>query len=466
MKILIVNKKEKAEKGFVKISFNQKITESRFVFGKNNEETLEIKPSFKEKISQRQLVILARQIVFFAKKNGIKKIAFNLEDILGFKPELTDLEIGEILAVNFEMANYEFVKYKAKPEEGWNFVEEIRIVVSAKDDKFSISLKKGQLIGREINASRDLANSPGGEMTPELLEKEIHLAIKGTGIKMKVMEEKEMKKLGMGAILGVSKGSCEKPKFIILEYVGVQEKKPIVLIGKAITFDTGGLNLKPSDSILEMHMDMSGGSAVAHSVIAVAKLKIKKRVIGIIPAAENMPSGESYRPGDILRSMSGKTIEVLNTDAEGRIILADALTYAERFNPRLVVDVATLTGAALVALGERASAILSRDNELNAKFMEMGEKSGDYVWPFPLWDEYEAEIKGINGDVANIKSQGNSRYGGTISGAMFLYQFAKKFPKWMHIDMAPKMTAVYDEFLAKGSIGSPIRLLVKVIEEL
>lgn len=301
-------------------------------------------------------------------------------------------------------------------------------------------------------------------MTPSILVSSIKAALKGTKIKMKVLEEIDMEKLGMGAILGVGRGSVEKSKFLILEYAGKKEKKPVVLIGKGVTFDTGGINLKPENGLLEMNMDMSGGAAVAYTIIAAARLGIKRRVIGLIPAVENMPSGESLRPGDILTSMSGKTIEVQNTDAEGRLILADAHTYAERYNPALVVDVATLTGAALGALGERASAIFSKDEKLKKLLLTLGEESGDYVWPLPLWDEYEAEIKGNIGDISNLKSQGNPRYGGAIVGAIFVYQFAKKFPSWVHIDMAPRMTAVFDEFLAKGAAGSPVRLLIKLLE--
>jgi leucyl aminopeptidase len=463
--IISVLKNSLSSRGMVRIAFNQKIAESRFVVTEKKEEILEIKPQVKDKISRRQLVILARQIISLAKKNKISKIVLNFKDILDFKSDLSEYEIGEILAINFEMANYEFVKYKTKPKDGWNFIEEVRIIFSENQTKLSDAIKTGQLIGREVNASRDLANTPGGEMTPTLLAQEIKKSIKNTKIKMKVLEVADMKKLGMGGILGVANGSSEKPKFIILEYVGKEEKNPLVLVGKAITFDTGGISLKPADSMVDMHMDMSGGSAVAYAMIAAAKLKTKKKIIGLIPAAENMPSGQSYRPGDILKTMSGKTIEVLNTDAEGRIILADALIYAEKYNPKLVVDVATLTGASMVALGERASAILSKNEKTIQETCKLGEESGDYVWPFPLWDEYENEIEGTMGDVANLKNKGNSRAGGVISGAMFLYQFAKKHKNWMHIDMGSRDKAVYDEFLSKGSAGAPVRLLIKIIEK-
>jgi leucyl aminopeptidase len=209
-------------------------------------------------------------------------------------------------------------------------------------------------------------------------------------------------------VLGVGKGSDLPAKFIILEYMNAQKSSasgqgkkgvgPVVLVGKGVTFDTGGVNLKPENYMLGMNMDMSGGAAVLHTVAAIARLKVKCNLVALVPAVENMPSGSSYRPGDVLRSMSGKTIEVGNTDAEGRIILADALTYAKRYNPSLVVDVATLTGASLVALGERASALFTNDEELEKQFRELGELSGDFVWPLPLWEEYDEEIKGTIGD--------------------------------------------------------------------
>ncbi|HEX9664762.1 MAG TPA: M17 family metallopeptidase, partial [Patescibacteria group bacterium] len=253
-----------------------------------------------------------------------------------------------------------------------------------------------------------------------------------------------------------------EPRFIVMEYDGGDSKeKPLVLIGKGITFDTGGLNLKPSDGIYQMHLDMSGGAAVLYSVLLAARLKLKKNIVGLIPAAENMISGSSYRPGDILKTMSGKTVEVLNTDAEGRLVLADALTYAGKFyKPRLVISVATLTGAALVALGQYASAIFSKDESLLKLLRNLGEKSGDYVWPLPLWEEFEKEMKGTFADLNNL---GKSKYGGASQGAAFLAHFAKKYP-WLHIDIAPRMTAGEGEYLAKGAVGAPVRLLIRFLE--
>jgi leucyl aminopeptidase len=249
-----------------------------------------------------------------------------------------------------------------------------------------------------------------------------------------------------------------------MEYNGGKKgDKPIVLVGKGVTFDTGGINLKPSNSLLGMNMDMSGGAAVIHTIALAAKMKLKKNIIGLIPSVENMASGKSYRPGDVIRSMSGQTIEVLNTDAEGRVILADALTYAQKYNPEVVVDVATLTGASMVALGERASAIFTNDDDLAKTMEKIGEKTGDYVWRLPMWEEYENEIRGSIGDFTNVHNK-DSRYGGAIYGAIFLHQFIKGL-RWVHIDMAPRMVAMAGENLALGATGSPVRLLYKFLEE-
>ncbi len=356
MKIEVSEKKESG-KYFVKIAFDSKVPESRFVVGKNGEETLIIKSSEKKDINRRKFILLCRQIIQEAKKHRAKKIAVDFSDLDLKSVSKKTEEIAEIAAENFEMANYEFVKYKTPPKEGFGFVEEIQIVVEKKNIiAIEKGIRKGQIIGQEVNACRNLGNTPGGDMTPKALADDLRKAIQGTDIKMKILEEEEMKKLGMGGILGVSRGSIEKSKFIILKYLALKKEKPIVFIGKGITFDTGGLNVKPENYMADMHLDMIGGAAVAHAMIAAAKLGVKKKIIGLIPAVENMPSGQSYRPGDILKTISGKTIEVANTDAEGRIILADAHGYAERYDPKLVINIATLTGAAGVALGERASA--------------------------------------------------------------------------------------------------------------
>lgn len=410
-----------------------------------------------EKFNHRKSITLMRKVIVIAKNGKLKNIAVNINDFRTGERDF-DAVLPRIAATEFEIADFDFVKYKTPPKSGWNFVENVS-VLGSKD--VAGALQEGKIIGEEVNKTRELSNTPGGDMTPGVLARAALSAGKKSGFKVKILNEKEIKKLGMGGILGVARGSSEKPKFIIMEYRHGGKEKPVVLVGKGVTFDSGGLNLKPSSGIYEMHMDMSGGAAVVHTIAAAARLKLKKNIIGLVPAVENMPSGSSYHPGDLLKTMSGKTIEVLNTDAEGRIILADALHYAKRYGPKLVIDIATLTGAAMVAVGQRASAIFSTDERTQKEMMESGELAGDYVWPLPLWEEYENDIKGTFGDVAN---EGKTRYGGAITAAAFLWQFIKGYP-WMHIDMAPRMTSIEGDHLAKGAAGSPVALLLQFLRD-
>ncbi len=409
-----------------------------------------------DRFNHRRAILAVRKVIDAARRERIGELVVNFDDFAtDRKIELETL--AEVMAVQFEMANFEFVSYKASPKEGWFFVKQTLIYAESKKTlKIQQALQRGKIIGEEINDARILSNTPGGDMTPQKLAEAAKRAGKRAGFKVKVLGEAEIKKLQMGGVLGVSRGSAERPRFIIMEYLkGKKGDKPIVLVGKGVTFDTGGLNLKPEQAIYEMHMDMSGGAAVIHTIAAMARLKVKKNIVGLVPAVENMPSGSSYHPGDLLKTMSGKTIEVLNTDAEGRVILADALTYAQKYKPRLVIDIATLTGAAVVALGQRASAIFTVDHKLEEQLRESGEITGDFVWPLPLWGEYEEDIKGTFGDVANV---GKTRYGGAITGAVFLWQFIKDYP-WVHIDIAPRMTSIEGEFLSRGAAGASIGLL-------
>jgi len=431
----------------------------------NGVETIELGTGKAADMNQRRYIILCRAIVQTAKQFKKRKIALDFSktpELFKNLKDVTPERLTELAAENFEMANFEFTQFKTQPKEGFNEVEEI-VLCSPSSKSIEAALKKGQVIGQAVNATRALSNTPGGEMTPRKLAKAAKDAAKGLPITVTTLGKAQMEKLGMGALLGVAAGSTEEPTFTVMEYKGAAGK-PIVLAGKGITFDSGGLNLKPTTSIYEMHMDMSGASAVIHTVALAARLGVKKHVIGLIPSAENMPSGSATRPGDILRSLSGKTIEVLNTDAEGRLVLADALTYAKRFNPGVVVDAATLTGAAHVALGDYASGLLTRDDRLAQMLADLGEEAGDYVWRLPMWDEYEPCIKGVFADLANI-APSNSRYGGATEGGIFLWQFAKELKcPWAHIDIAPRMTAAPGDELAKGAAGAPVRLLIRFIE--
>ncbi len=413
-----------------------------------------------KKMTRRKLQTLFRRVITIAKQNRIKQLAIDMNDFAFANLALPIRDVGQMAAINMQLANFEFIRYKTKPKEGWNLVEKITIK-GAKSKDMREGFRRGQIISGEINKMRELANTPGGEMTPAVLAKAAMDAADDTDINVQVLGVIEMELLGMGGILGVGKGSDSEPKFIVMEYMaGELGQKPIVLVGKGITFDTGGLNLKPGMSMEEMHMDMSGGAAVIHAITAAAKLGVKRNIVALVPAAENMPSGRSYRMGDVLRTMNGKTIEIGHTDAEGRVVLADALEYSKRYKPEVVIDVATLTGAAQVALGQKASAFFATDEILEKKIRELGEKSGDYVWPFPLWEEYESMIKGTFADVTNSSK---TRGAGAIEGAMFLWQFIKGTP-WVHIDMAPRMSSAEGDFLAKGSTGEPMRLLIAFLE--
>ncbi len=414
--------------------------------------------------------LATRIAVQTAKRERIKKFAFWAEPQ---KSPTATRELFESVAANALLANFEFIKYKTPPEQGFNFVEEIHAVSKKINKDIREGLNAGIIIGEEVNNCRELANMPGGDMTPRVLAVHALECTKDLGIKSTILDEKKIQELGMGGVIGVSKGSVEPPRFIILEYMkGPKSQKPIVLVGKGVTFDTGGLNLKPSNYIYEMHMDMSGGAAVIHALRAAARLKLKKNIVALVPAAENMPSGSSYRPGDVLKTMSGKTVEVLNTDAEGRLILADALSYAKKFGPSVVIDIATLTGAAVVALGQRYSALFSNNRRLEELLRAIGEKTGDKVWPLPLSVDYEEEIRGTFADLANAEK---TRYGGAIGGAMFLWQFIKnseaemkskqKEIPWVHIDIAPRMTTIDGEYLAKGAAGASVMLLVRLLEK-
>jgi leucyl aminopeptidase len=266
----------------------------------------------------------------------------------------------------------------------------------------------------------------------------------------------------MHAILTVGESSPNKPQFIIVEYKGGKiGEKPYVFVGKGVTFDTGGSNLKPGDHMNGMHMDMAGGAIAIHTALALAKLKVKKNIIALVPAVENRVTGDSYLPGDIIIGMSGKPIEVLNTDAEGRVILSDALTYAKKYKPEIVIDLATLTGAAVVALGSRVSALFSNSDTIAHELNVIGEATKNLMWHLPLYDEYKEDIKGDLGGVTNIHNK-FKRDGGAITGAMFLKHFVEDYT-WAHIDIAPRMESISGDNLALGATGEPLYALVSFV---
>lgn len=412
----------------------------------------------RKKWQVRRLVLAVRQAIKFLKNNQISRAAISFMEPEG-KILLPDSETLSLIVQNLLMSEFEFTRYKEKPKKDWPKIEEI-VLLAKINQPLRSALQEGIILGEEINNCRKLTNMPGGFISPCELAKEARKLAKTVGFEVEVLGQKEMKKLGMGAILEVAQGSIEPPRFIILKY-GSPKKSPLVFVGKGVTFDAGGLSLKSSDKMHKMHMDKAGAAAVLHAVSAIARLKLPVRVIGLIPAVENMPSGSSYRPGDILKSITGKTIEVLNTDAEGRIIMADALGYAQRYKPALIVDLATLTDAAATALGQRVNALFANQEKLYQLGKEVGEKMGDYTWPMPLWEEYDEEIKGTFGDVANV---GKTEYGDSIMAATFLKQFVGNFP-WIHVDIVPLMTTIEGQHLAEGASGTGVALLVGIAKK-
>ncbi len=410
---------------------------------------------------------LVRSIVQAAKSHQLENIALHLGP-MGCKQleTLGDEWCFRTLAENLSLASYEYRKYKTKPKKEKELKE--ILVCGLGEKKSKDAFEEGLTIAEAANLTRDVANATGDDMTPEALAEATRLTFKGTKATVKVFNEKEIVKMGMGLLHAVGKGADDAPRFIVIEYWGAgkanKKAKPIVLIGKGITYDTGGLNVKPTGSMHDMHLDMSGGAAVIGAISAAAELGLKKNVIGLIPAAENSVSAKSMRAGDIATSLSGQTVEILHTDAEGRLVLADAMTYAQKhYAPALMVDIATLTGAALSALGQHASAILTKDEALQTKLVKLGEESGDLVWPLPLWDEYKSVLKSNRADISNIATN-FSRFGGCIEGGTFLSHFVEKNIPWVHIDIAPRMDSIPSDKLAKGATGEPVRLLVQLIK--
>lgn len=418
-------------------------------------------------MTARKFRLFVRSIVQAAKSHQIEYLAIQTPLLprkgLGKNFEVDEEWLYSTIAENLHLASYEFTTYKSK-KKSEKELKEI-LLCGGLSQEAAAGFKRGEVVAAATNYARDIANTPALDMTPDLLAKAAKRAMAGTKAKIKVLNHTELKKLKMGALLAVGQGAENDPKLIVIEYQGGNRNdQPIVLIGKGITYDTGGLNVKPTGAMHEMHLDMSGGAMVIGAVAATAKLKLKKNVIAIIPTAENAVSDKAMRAGDIVTSMSGQTIEVVHTDAEGRMVLADALTYAMRFNPKVMLDVSTLTGASLVALGQHTSAVMTRNDKLQEKLVELGEESGDYLWPLPLWDEYKQYLKSARADIANI-APSFSKFGGAIEGGIFLSFFAPKKVPWAHIDMAPRMTSVPSDKLAKGATGEPVRLLVKFIEQ-
>ena len=354
-------------------------------------------------------------------------------------------------------ATYRFDRMKSKREPARG-VRHVTLLVGERGDLASghAGLMQGAAIAQGMSLAKDLGNLPGNVCTPTYLAQAARDLAKQHKLVVQVLERKDMEKLGMGSLLSVARGSREPPKLIVLKYDGgPRGAKPYALVGKGVTFDTGGISLKPAPEMDEMKFDMCGAASVLGTLRAVAELKLPLNVVGVIPATENMPGGAATKPGDIVTSMSGQTVEILNTDAEGRLILCDALTYTERFEPRAVVDIATLTGACVIALGHVASGLFSNDDALAQDLLAAGQTTRDRAWQLPLWDDYQEQLKSNFADFANI----GGRPAGSVTAACFLARFTKKF-KWAHLDIAG---IAWKSGAAKGATGRPVPLLTQFL---
>ena len=362
---------------------------------------------------------------------GLGTKSFSLAVTKEARGSLGAAELAQVLIEGAAQGGWQFTELKKHPEDPKPDLESVELVIEAADKE---QAERGRRIGDAIAAgylfTRHLQMLPGNVCTPSYLAEQAQQLATAHGFKATVLDKAQIKKEGMGALLAVAQGSAEEPRFIVLEYQG-GTGAPIALIGKGVTFDSGGISIKPAANMEDMKFDKSGATAVLGAFEVLGRLKPKINVVGLIPATENLPSGTAIKPGDVVKSHLGKTIEIINTDAEGRLILCDALSYARRFKPVAAIDAATLTGAVVVALGHHAIGMLGNDEPLLAEVRDAGERAGERCWPLPLWDEYRELLKS---DVADVKNSGG-RAAGTIAGAWFLREFVDGFP-WVHLDIA------------------------------
>ncbi len=390
---------------------------------------------------------------------GAQGITF-IADGVGLDAE----ELGQALTEGSVLGLYRFLKYKTDEENDRK--KDLRMMTLLTESVGVVkAMRKGVKVGEVIAGStvmvRDMVSSPPADKTPTIIAAKAKEIARRFGLKLQVLEKDRMRKLGMGALLGVASGSVQPPKFLIVEYRKGGKKPFIALVGKTITFDSGGISIKPAENMDRMKDDMSGGAAVLGAIRTAAALKLPLNIVGLLPVTENMPSGSAYKPGDVLRTMSGQTIEVLNTDAEGRLILSDALTYACTYKPAVIVDIATLTGACGIALGTEATGLLGTDDRLKQKMRAAGEKTGERVWELPLWEAYYEQIKS---DIADMKNTGG-RTGGVITAAALLSKFVQKYP-WVHLDIAATAwTEKERPYTPKGATGIGVRLLTQFLRD-
>ena len=395
----------------------------------------------------------------FIRDSGIKQFAFQIKPFKGLSEE----ELTESFVTGLLLGAYQFNEFKTLERDKIRKIEETVLLGETEQETSRIGqgLERGRIISNAVCLARDLANAPSNQVTPNALAEKSREIARNQGLGIEVLDLSEAETMGMGAFVAVAKGSQEPARFIMLEYNKGKGLDTIVLVGKGITFDSGGISIKPAERMEQMKADMSGAAAVLGAMEAASKLQLPLHLVGIIPATENLPSGKAYKPGDVLKTLSGQTVEVISTDAEGRLILSDALTYSLRYKPKAIIDLATLTGACVIALGDYVMGLFGNDEALLKRIEEASAKSGEKAWRFPLWDEYFEYIKS---DVADFRNVG-TRAAGAIIGGIFLSKFVEKTP-WVHLDIAgPAFIEKERPYIPKGGTGVGVRLLVQLLRD-
>lgn len=416
------------------------------VSGLNAQSIVLIATDFK----QKGLISTAEKITGYLRSHRISEAALAV-DLTAFDG-LSSQAAAKLFAQHLKNADYDYDEFLSEKKEKTALT--VELLLAKADNNADTGIAQGLAIADGMKLLRDLGNAPGNQCTPRYLAKTAKkLAKEFDSLSVEVLKEKDLKAMGMGSLLSVSKGSVEPPRLIKLQHKG-NDDDPIIFVGKGVTFDTGGISLKPGAGMDEMKYDMCGAGSVLGLMKTVAMLNLPINVIGIVPTVENMPSGKATKPGDIVTSMSGKTIEILNTDAEGRLILCDALTYAQQFKPKALIDLATLTGAVIIALGRHPSGLMSNNDELAEQLSAAGERAADRVWRLPIWEDYVEQLKSPFADLQNI----GGREAGTITAGCFLGEFTKDVA-WAHIDIAG--TAWKDR--KSGATGRPVPLLADYV---
>jgi leucyl aminopeptidase len=395
----------------------------------------------------------------FIRDFGLKEFAFEVKEVAGHGKE----ELAEAFVTGLILGGYEFNQFKTLDRDKIKEVEAACLLGETDEDLHPIrrGVRTGRIISEAVCTARDLANGPSNYVTPTALAEKARSIAHDRGMDLQVLEVSDAEAMGMGAFAAVARGSHEPGKFIVLEYNKDKGHDTICLVGKGITFDSGGISIKPSDKMERMKDDMSGAAAVLSAMDAAAQLDIPLHLVGIIPATENLPGGKAFKPGDVLKTLSGQTVEVISTDAEGRLILSDGLAYALRYEPKAIIDLATLTGACVVALGDYVTGLFGNDESLVKRIEKASARTGEKVWRLPLWDEYFEYLKSDTADFRNV----GTRSAGAIIGAIFLSKFVGK-TAWVHLDIAgPANIEKAQPYVPSGATGVGVRLLVQMMRD-